>query len=172
MCIGDATRPWREVVAIVVLGRKANLALFGGPDFVAQVEHKLRAYTWNIVHRYEVELVIDVCEIGVDRRGRCARFSSRRGFAREAGAAFELQGDVAARGSDLSRSRPLRRDPRREAIGVPLYAHARRDAQQVIEARKVVHVRVGAGLERRLLAAVTEPAIRSSSMLPVPVAGT
>jgi len=78
----------------VVLGRKASLVLFGGPDFAAQVEHKLRAYSWNIVHRYEVELVIDVCEIGVDRRGRWSHFSSRRGFAREAGASFELPDDV------------------------------------------------------------------------------
>ncbi len=78
----------------VVLGRKASLVLFGGPDFVAQVEHKLLAYTWNVVHRYEVELVIDVCEIGVDRRGRWSRFSSRTGFAREAGAFFELSDDV------------------------------------------------------------------------------
>lgn len=35
----------------VVLGRKSNVILFGGPDFVKQVEHKLRAYTWNVVHR-------------------------------------------------------------------------------------------------------------------------
>src|SRR6266536_623383 len=46
----------------VVLGRKAGLVLFGGPDYVAQVEHKLKAYTWNVVHRYD-ELVLDVCEI-------------------------------------------------------------------------------------------------------------
>jgi len=78
----------------VVLGRKASLVLFGGPDFIAQVEHKLRAYTWNVVHRYEVELVIDVHEIGVDRRGRRARFSSRRGFAREDAGAFEPADDV------------------------------------------------------------------------------
>ena len=63
----------------VVLGRKAHVALFGGPEFVAQVEHKLRAYTWNVVHRHEVELVIDVHEIGADGRGQRARFSSRRG---------------------------------------------------------------------------------------------
>ena len=61
----------------VVLGRKTRVVLFGGPDFVAQVEHKLRAYTWNVVHRYEVEFVIEVREIGVDGRGQSARFSSR-----------------------------------------------------------------------------------------------
>jgi len=78
----------------VVLGRKAGVVLFGGPDFVAQVEHKLRAYTWNVVHRYEVELVIDVREIGVDGRGQRARFSSRTRFGRESCAPFELLDDV------------------------------------------------------------------------------
>jgi len=78
----------------VVLGRKTGIVLFGGPDFVAQVEHKLRAYTWNVVHRYEVELVIDAREIGVDGCGQRARFSSRTGFAREPCAPFDLPGDV------------------------------------------------------------------------------
>ena len=77
----------------VVLGRKAGVTLFGGPDFVAQVEHKLHAYTWNVVHRYD-ELVLDVCEIGIDGRGQRARFSSRTRFAREAIASFELPDDV------------------------------------------------------------------------------
>jgi ribonuclease Z len=78
----------------VVLGRKQSLVLFGGPGFVAQVEHRLRAYTWNVVHRYAVELVLDVREIGLDGRGRRAHFSSRTGFARESGMPFEYAGDV------------------------------------------------------------------------------
>ncbi len=77
----------------VVLGRKPKLALVGGPGFVAQVEHKLRAYTWNVVHRYD-ELVLDVCEIGIDGGGQCARFSTRTGFVREASASFALRDDV------------------------------------------------------------------------------
>jgi ribonuclease Z len=67
----------------VLLGRKDRLALFGGPGFVAQVEHKLRAYTWNVVHRYEVELVIEASERNEDGSVRRARFSSRSGFERE-----------------------------------------------------------------------------------------
>jgi len=78
----------------VVLGRKAGVVLFGGPDFAAQVEHKLNAYTWNVVHRYEVELIIDVREIGTDGHGRRACFSSRARFARESCAPFELLDDV------------------------------------------------------------------------------
>jgi ribonuclease Z len=77
----------------VVLGRKAQLTLVGGPEFVAQVEHKLRAYTWNVVHRYD-ELVLDVCEIGPDGRGQCARFSTRSSFVRESSSSFTLAGDV------------------------------------------------------------------------------
>lgn len=78
----------------VVLGRKDCIVLVGGPGFVAQVEHKLRAYTWNVVHRYSVELVLDVREVGADGSGQRARFSSRTGFTREEGASFECVGDV------------------------------------------------------------------------------
>lgn len=78
----------------VVLGRKAGIVLFGGPDFLAQVEHKLRAYSWNVVHRYEVELVIDVREIGPDGHGQRALFSSRTQFARSAPAQFDTHDDV------------------------------------------------------------------------------
>lgn len=78
----------------VVLGRKQLIALTGGPGFVAQVEHKLRAYTWNVVHRYAVALVLDVREIGIDGRGARARFCSRNGFVREPGAAFDCAGDL------------------------------------------------------------------------------
>src|SRR5271165_5283449 len=67
----------------VVLGRKAAIALLGGPGFIASVEHKLRAYTWNVVHRYEIELVLDVREVAPDGCAQRARFSSRTGFARE-----------------------------------------------------------------------------------------
>lgn len=77
----------------VILGRKPRLTLVGGPNFIAQVEHKLRAYTWNVVYRYD-ELVLDVCEIGTDHRGQWARFSSRTNFVRESTSSFVLDGDV------------------------------------------------------------------------------
>ncbi len=78
----------------VVLGRKERITFFGGPRFVDQVEHKLRAYMWNVVHRYEVELVIEAREIDPSGRGRSATFSSRHAFAREEGPAFQMAGDV------------------------------------------------------------------------------
>jgi ribonuclease Z len=78
----------------VVLGRKDRLALFGGPGFLAQVEHKLRAYTWNVVHRYAVPLTIEAFEIGLDRHARKARFSSLSAFTREDLRGFDLADDV------------------------------------------------------------------------------
>ena len=78
----------------VMLGRKAGIVMFGGPNFLAQIEHKLSAYTWNVVHRYEVELVIDAREMGVDGGRQRALFSSRRRFAREASLSFERSDDV------------------------------------------------------------------------------
>jgi ribonuclease Z len=78
----------------IVLGRKPRIALYGGPGFVDQVEHKLRAYTWNVVHRYEVELAIDVREIAPDGRVQRACFSSRTGFARAGCEPFAVVGDA------------------------------------------------------------------------------
>jgi ribonuclease Z len=78
----------------VVLGRKSEVVLYGGPGFVAQVEHKLAAYTWNVAHRYDMELVLDVRELGSDGSLQRACFSSRRRFAREPREAPARVGDV------------------------------------------------------------------------------
>jgi ribonuclease Z len=78
----------------VVLGRKERVTLTGGPDFIERVEHKLAAYTWNVVHRYEVPITLDVREIAPGGAGRSARFSSLRHFEREEGEPWLLQDDV------------------------------------------------------------------------------
>jgi ribonuclease Z len=78
----------------VVLGRKDRIVLAGGPGFVDQVGHRLRAYTWNVVHRYEVPLELEVHEFAPDGSARQARFSSRSGFAREGDAPLAVDGDV------------------------------------------------------------------------------
>lgn len=78
----------------VVLGRKAEVVLTGGPGFIDRVEHKLAAYTWNVVHRYELPLTIEAREVVPGGRGRRAWFDSRRRFARQGDAAWEPEGDV------------------------------------------------------------------------------
>src|SRR3954454_2891749 len=64
------------------LGRVSRLVLWGGPGFVDQVEHKLRAYTWNVVHRYEVPMVIEAHALGGDGSRVHARFDSAERFRR------------------------------------------------------------------------------------------
>jgi ribonuclease Z len=67
----------------ICVGRHAALVLFGPPGFVDRVEHRLAAYTWDRVDRYEHALVVTATEVGADGRTRTARFDTRRGFARE-----------------------------------------------------------------------------------------
>ena len=64
------------------LGRVPRLVLWGGPGFADQVEHKLRAYTWNVVHRYEVPMVIEAHALAPDGTRVHARFDSARRFER------------------------------------------------------------------------------------------
>ncbi len=78
----------------VVLGRKERARLYGGPGFVDQVGHKLAAYTWNVVHRYDVALQIEVHELAPDGGGWRACFSSRYRFAREGAEPWSRDGDV------------------------------------------------------------------------------
>ncbi|MGO9512827.1 MAG: ribonuclease Z [Steroidobacteraceae bacterium] len=67
----------------VCLGRDRGVSLYGPEKFITHLEHKLAAYTWNLVENYETEFVVLAHEI--DSRGcvRRARFSSARRFERE-----------------------------------------------------------------------------------------
>jgi ribonuclease Z len=78
----------------VVLGRKARIVLTGGPGMLDGVGHKLAAYTWNLVHRYTEELVLDVRELGIDGVVSRAVFSSRTGFERDEQLSSAPDGDV------------------------------------------------------------------------------
>jgi ribonuclease Z len=64
------------------LGRLEKVVLWGGPRFVDQVAHKLCAYTWNVVHRYPVPMVLEAHELHEDGSTRSARFDSRQAFIR------------------------------------------------------------------------------------------
>ena len=78
----------------VVLGRKERLAFTGGPGFVERVGHKLAGYEWNVVHRYEPPIVLEVRELAEDGTGRRAIFSSRNRFEREDAGGWNPAGDV------------------------------------------------------------------------------
>jgi ribonuclease Z len=78
----------------VGLGRMAHVVLWGGPGFVDQVEHKLRAYTWNVVQRYEQPLEIEVHALALDGRRQRAVFRSLDRFARSDEVTEPAQGDL------------------------------------------------------------------------------
>ena len=67
----------------VCLGRDTGVRLYGPPGFITQVEHKLSAYTWNLVERYATDFVVTAHELGADGRLQRARFRSRGRFERE-----------------------------------------------------------------------------------------
>jgi ribonuclease Z len=67
----------------VCLGRDTGVRMYGPPNFIAQVEHKLAAYTWNLVQNYSVDFVIEARELHSGGRVRRALFRSREQFRRE-----------------------------------------------------------------------------------------
>ncbi len=117
----------------VVLGRKPAFALFGGPGFIDQVEHKLQAYTWNVVDRYDA-LAIDAHEIGLDGTRRQARFSSRARFAREPVGSFDLAGDTLYEETTFRvRGRFVDHDTPCLAFALEEKAHVRVDKDRVLQ---------------------------------------
>jgi ribonuclease Z len=67
----------------VCLGRDTGVRLFGPANFIAQVGHKLAAYTWDLVQSYATDFCIEVHELGADGLLHRARFRSRARFIRE-----------------------------------------------------------------------------------------
>lgn len=65
-----------------LLGREKRLGVYGPVGIVEAVEHKLRAYSWNLIEGYEGNLTLAVTELDPDGRTRSARFSGRAHFER------------------------------------------------------------------------------------------
>ena len=67
----------------VCLGRHAGIRLYGPPGFIERVEHKLGAYTWNLVDNYPGDFTLHVHEVAQDWEMATARFRCRARFAKE-----------------------------------------------------------------------------------------
>lgn len=78
----------------VSVGRATAVHMFGPPGFVTQVEHRLAAYTWNLVENYATNFTITATEWTPDGGARSACFQCRRRFAREALAPATIANDV------------------------------------------------------------------------------
>lgn len=66
-----------------LLGREKIVGVYGPAGLIDAVEHKLSAYSWNLIEGYDGNLVFRVTEL--DPRGRLlsARFSGRSRFRRD-----------------------------------------------------------------------------------------
>jgi ribonuclease Z len=71
-------------VVRICLGREKRLSLFGPPGFVERVEHRLAAYTWNLVESFPSDFTVEAGEFRADGHVHVAEFHCRRGFLREA----------------------------------------------------------------------------------------
>ncbi|HYZ22090.1 MAG TPA: hypothetical protein VE690_08030 [Rhodopila sp.] len=80
----------------LLLGRGRTVAMHGPAGFIDRVHHKLQAYTWNVIHRYDAELVFEVTEVWEGGELRRAVFRSSRAFQRDDLPAARLDGDVLA----------------------------------------------------------------------------
>jgi ribonuclease Z len=66
----------------VCLGRAAPLHLIGPPGFADRVEHKLKAYTLNLLGEHSSDFVIKVAEFDGSRLHRACDFRARDAFSR------------------------------------------------------------------------------------------
>jgi ribonuclease Z len=67
----------------VHVGRDKRIMVVGPVGVIDRVGHKLQGYDWDLVERYETDLLFDVVEVGPDGPRQAARFSFRRRFERE-----------------------------------------------------------------------------------------
>lgn len=66
-----------------LIGREKTLRLVGPPGFAARLQHRLAGYTWNLVDRIPLDLVLEATEVHPAPPFPRARFRLHTGFARE-----------------------------------------------------------------------------------------
>lgn len=65
-----------------ILGRESTVGFYGPPGLIEAIEHKLKAYTWNLIAGYEGNPVLRVTEIDADGGLASAEFLGRLAFER------------------------------------------------------------------------------------------
>jgi ribonuclease Z len=76
------------------LHRDKTIHLYGPAPFVDQLQHRLSAYTWNLLPEYATDLVLVATEVGGAAHGRTATFHSQAAFRGEAAVVVDLPGGV------------------------------------------------------------------------------
>lgn len=67
----------------ICVGRERELNIYGPPEFIRQVGHKLAAYTWNLTDSYDTDFTVRAHEIHDNGTLKRARFRCRNRFRRE-----------------------------------------------------------------------------------------
>ncbi|HTO79718.1 MAG TPA: ribonuclease Z, partial [Methylocystis sp.] len=65
-----------------MLGRDKSLGMYGAAGLIDAVEHKLKAYTWNLIEGYDGELIIRAAEVDPFGDVKSAVFRGRSRFER------------------------------------------------------------------------------------------
>ncbi|TCV80107.1 ribonuclease Z [Sulfurirhabdus autotrophica] len=78
----------------ICLGREKKVFLYGPPNFLEQVEHKLASYTWNLVENYATDFTLVVTEVNPDCHARSAEFHCQSAFRREKEKTWRLTDNV------------------------------------------------------------------------------
>jgi ribonuclease Z len=81
----------------ICVGREKRIEMVGPAGFLDRVHHRLRSYEWDLVDRYEADLVFDVTEVRTPSSGRRARFRFKSAFDREGEEEIAIEDGVVAR---------------------------------------------------------------------------
>jgi len=66
----------------LLIGREKVLSIYGPAGMIDAIQHKLEAYTWNLVDGYDGNLVIRAVDVAQDGAMSAALFAGRSRFAR------------------------------------------------------------------------------------------
>ena len=80
----------------ISVGREKRVEMVGPKGFISRVHHKLQAYEWDLVDRYEMDLVFDVLELTAPGTARRARFRFKKRFQQEGEEAVAVSNGVVA----------------------------------------------------------------------------
>ena len=80
----------------ICVGRDKSIEMVGPAGFIDRVRHKLSSYEWDLVDRYEADLVFSVTEVRTGSSGRRARFRFKRAFDPEGESEIDLPGGIVA----------------------------------------------------------------------------
>jgi len=72
-----------DLLLRIHVGRDATISMIGPAGFADRIGHKLQGYSWDLVHRYDTELVFEVAELVSPEHLHCWRFRQSRRFVPE-----------------------------------------------------------------------------------------